>query len=161
MPVGIPNVLEFENDLKPFRYNDMGTFLVYIIKSAFCLTLLYLPYTLLLRGEKHHRLSRMALHVLSVAAFLLPLVQEEWFGGAVRSWQTAMPEGTYAVLVERLEQADVLAMPDTGSSEEAGAMMMNVHYEACWCGRVVGRAVVAVGAHAPVCFPGMFVERRP
>ena len=51
MPVGIPNVLEFENDLKPFRYNDMGTFLVYIIKSAFCLTLLYLPYTLLLRGE--------------------------------------------------------------------------------------------------------------
>ena len=119
MPVGIPNVLEFENDLKPFRYNDMGTFLVYIIKSAFCLTLLYLPYTLLLRGEKHHRLSRMALHVLSVAAFLLPLVQEEWFGGAVRSWQTAMPEGTYAVLVERLEQADVLAMPDTGSSEEA------------------------------------------
>ena len=97
----------------------MGTFLVYIIKSAFCLTLLYLPYTLLLRGEKHHRLSRMALHVLSVAAFLLPLVQEEWFGGAVRSWQTAMPEGTYAVLVERLEQADVLAMPDTGSSEEA------------------------------------------
>ena len=85
MPVGIPNVLEFENDLKPFRYNDMGTFLVYIIKSAFCLTLLYLPYTLLLRGEKHHRLSRMALHVLSVAAFLLPLVQEEWFGGAVRS----------------------------------------------------------------------------
>ncbi len=119
MPVGIPNVLEFENDLKPFRYNDMGTFLVYIIKSAFCLTLLYLPYTLLLRGEKHHRLSRMALHVLSVAAFLLPLVQEEWFGGAVRSWQTAMPEGTYAVLVERLERADVLAMPDTGSSEEA------------------------------------------
>ena len=97
----------------------MGTFLVYIIKSAFCLTLLYLPYTLLLRGEKHHRLSRMALHVLSVAAFLLPLVQEEWFGGTVRSWQTAMPEGTYAVLVERLEQADVLAMPDSGSREEA------------------------------------------
>ena len=120
MPVGIPNVLEFENDLKPFRYNDMGTFLVYIIKSAFCLTLLYLPYTLLLRGEKHHRLSRMALHVLSVAAFLLPLVQEEWFGGAVRSWQTAMPEGTYAVLVERLEQADVLAMPDTGKPYPSG-----------------------------------------
>ena len=97
----------------------MGTFLVYIIKSAFCLTLLYLPYTLLLRGEKHHRMSRMALHVLSVAAFLLPLVQEEWFGGMVRSWQTAMPEGTYAVLVERLEQADVLAMPDSGRREEA------------------------------------------
>ena len=163
MPVGIPNVLEFENDLKPFRYNDMGTFLVYIIKSAFCLTLLYLPYTLLLRGEKHHRLSRMALHVLSVAAFLLPLVQEEWFGGAVRSWQTAMPEGTYAVLVERLEQADVLAMPDTGSSEEAVPIWPMVFGRpvSCWCGCVVGRAVVAVGAHAPVCFPGMFVERRP
>lgn len=97
MPVGIPNVLEFENDLKPFRYNDMGTFLVYIIKSAFCLTLLYLPYTLLLRGEKHHRLSRMALHVLSVAAFLLPLVQE----GVVRGGCPFMADGNARRYIRR------------------------------------------------------------
>ena len=58
----------------------MGTFLVYIIKSAFCLTLLYLPYTLLLRKEKLHRLNRMALFAILVASFLLPLAQEEWFG---------------------------------------------------------------------------------
>ena len=50
----------------------MGTFLVYIIKSAFCLTLLYLPYTLLLRKEKLHRLNRMALFAILVASFLLP-----------------------------------------------------------------------------------------
>ena len=49
----------------------MGTFLVYIIKSALCLTLLYLPYTLLLRKERLHRLNRMALLAILAASFLL------------------------------------------------------------------------------------------
>ena len=48
----------------------MGTFLVYIIKSALCLTLLYLPYTLLLRKERLHRLNRMALLAILAASFL-------------------------------------------------------------------------------------------
>ena len=48
----------------------MGTFLVYIIKSALCLTLLYLPYTLLLRKERLHRLNRMAL--LAILAAFVP-----------------------------------------------------------------------------------------
>ena len=47
----------------------MGTFLVYIIKSALCLTLLYLPYTLLLRKERLHRLNRMALLAILAASF--------------------------------------------------------------------------------------------
>lgn len=51
----------------------MGTFLVYIIKSALCLTLLYLPYTLLLRKERLHRLNRMALLAILAASFLFPL----------------------------------------------------------------------------------------
>ena len=32
----------------------MGLFLVYIIKVSLCMTLLYLPYALLLRYEKWH-----------------------------------------------------------------------------------------------------------
>ena len=55
----------------------MGTFLVYIIKSAFCMVLLYLPYTLLLRKERLHRLNRLALLVILVVSFLLPAVREE------------------------------------------------------------------------------------
>ena len=81
----------------------MGTFLVYIIKSAFCLTLLYLPYTLLLRKEKLHRLNRMALFAILVASFLLPLAQEEWFGQGWHSWQTAVPDGVYASLIGQLD----------------------------------------------------------
>ena len=74
----------------------MGTFLVYIIKSAFCMTLLYLPYTLLLRRERLHRLNRLALLAILVVSFLLPAVREEWFGGAWMSWQSAVPDGAYA-----------------------------------------------------------------
>ena len=80
----------------------MGTFLVYIIKSAFCMTLLYLPYTLLLRREKLHRLNRLALLAILVVSFLLPAVREEWFGGAWMSWQSAVPDGAYASFLGQL-----------------------------------------------------------
>ncbi len=39
----------------------MGLFLVYIIKSAFCLALFYLFYRLLLSRETFHRFNRFAL----------------------------------------------------------------------------------------------------
>ena len=95
----------------------MGTFLVYIIKSALCLTLLYLPYTLLLRKERLHRLNRMALLAILAASFLFPLSQEEWFGGMWHSWQSAAPEGAYAGLIDRLGRTElfmpeVVIMPD-------------------------------------------------
>lgn len=74
----------------------MGTFLVYIIKSALCLTLLYLPYTLLLRKERLHRLNRMALLAIPCGFVPFPAFAEEWFGGMWHSWQSAAPEGAYA-----------------------------------------------------------------
>ena len=39
----------------------MGTFLVYILKSAVCLAMFYLFYRLLLSKETFHRFNRMAL----------------------------------------------------------------------------------------------------
>lgn len=80
----------------------MGTFLVYIIKSAFCMTLLYLPYTLLLRREKLHCLNRLVLLAILVTSFLLPAVREEWFGGVWMSWQSAVPDGAYASFLGQL-----------------------------------------------------------
>ena len=72
----------------------MGTFLVYIIKSALCLTLLYLPYTLLLRKERLHRLNRMALLAILAASFLFPPSQAEWFGirGSLPHRKGRMPD---------------------------------------------------------------------
>ena len=51
----------------------MTTLLVYSLKSAFVLTLLYLPYTLMLRRERFFRLNRMTLLGILVTALLIPL----------------------------------------------------------------------------------------
>ncbi len=53
----------------------MGTFFVYILKSALCLALFYLFYRLLLSRETFHRFNRFALLGLLVLSCLLPLVQ--------------------------------------------------------------------------------------
>ena len=53
----------------------MGTFLVYILKSAVCLAMFYLFYRLLLSKETFHRFNRMALLGVMVLSCLLPLIQ--------------------------------------------------------------------------------------
>ena len=52
----------------------MGVFLVYILKSAFCLALLYSFYRLLMSEETFHRFNRVALLALLVMSFALPLI---------------------------------------------------------------------------------------
>lgn len=52
----------------------MGIFLAYILKSAFCLTLFYPAYRLLLSKETFHRFNRIALLTLLVLSCLLPLL---------------------------------------------------------------------------------------
>ena len=97
----------------------MGAFVVYVIKSALCLALLYLTYALLLRGEKSFRLNRVVLYAVLFASFLLPLVQEEWFGGTCMSLQSAVPEGGYAVFIERMEQSGAMSVPQLTAEEES------------------------------------------
>ena len=53
----------------------MGTFLVYILKSAVCLAMFYLFYRLLLSKETFHRFNRMALLGVMLLSCLLPLVK--------------------------------------------------------------------------------------
>ena len=55
----------------------MTTILVYSLKSAFVLTLLYLPYTLMLRRERFFRLNRLTLLGILVTALLMPLCRFE------------------------------------------------------------------------------------
>lgn len=53
----------------------MGTFLVYILKSAVCLAMFYLFYRLLLSKETSHRFNRIALLGVMLLSCLLPLVK--------------------------------------------------------------------------------------
>ncbi len=54
---------------------DMGTFLVYILKSAACLAVFYLFYKLLMSRDTFHRFNRFALLGLLVLSSVLPLVE--------------------------------------------------------------------------------------
>ena len=72
----------------------MGAFLVYILKSAFCLALFYSFYRLLLGEETFHRFNRVALLALLVVSFVLPLVV---LGGETIELQ--QPSGTTANII--------------------------------------------------------------
>ena len=57
----------------------MGYFIAYIIKSAICLALLYLPFRLWLRKETFFRINRLGLLGMTVLAFLLPIWDFLWW----------------------------------------------------------------------------------
>ena len=57
----------------------MGYCLAYIIKSAVCLALLYLPFRLWVRNETFFRINRLALLGITVLAFLLPILDFPWW----------------------------------------------------------------------------------
>lgn len=73
----------------------MGTFLVYIVKVAVCLTVLYLPYSILLRSEKWHGVNRAVLLAILAFSFVIPLVRVGWFAPSVQTWQIMIPEVIY------------------------------------------------------------------
>jgi len=52
----------------------MMALLIYSIKSALVLTLLYLPYTLMLRQERFFRMNRITLLTILMLALVLPMV---------------------------------------------------------------------------------------
>ena len=53
----------------------MGAFTVYAIKSAICLALLFLPYTLLMRRDTFHAFNRTLLLSIVVLSLVLPLMK--------------------------------------------------------------------------------------
>lgn len=55
-----------------------STFLLYSLKAALVLTLLYVPYTLLLQQEKFFRLNRMVLIGILLLSLILPLCNVSW-----------------------------------------------------------------------------------
>lgn len=57
----------------------MGTICIYAIKSAICLTMLFIPYLLLMRHETYFRLNRILLLAVILLSLLLPLVNISQF----------------------------------------------------------------------------------
>ena len=51
----------------------MGAITIYAIKSAICLALLYLPYTLLMRQDTFHAFNRVLLLSIVVLSLVMPL----------------------------------------------------------------------------------------
>ena len=56
----------------------MAALLLYSLKSALVLMLLYVPYTLLLRRESFFRFNRAMLLVILLLSLLLPLCNVSW-----------------------------------------------------------------------------------
>ena len=90
----------------------MGTILVYVIKSAVCLALLFAGYRLLgMRHETFHRFNRVVLLGICVLSFLLP-----WWSDVWTSPLTGQSSGTgwdawlaYAAAEEDIVQANMSA----------------------------------------------------
>ena len=56
----------------------MGIFLIYILKSAVCLSLFYLFYRLLLSKETFHRFNRIALLGILFLSLLIPFIRGDY-----------------------------------------------------------------------------------
>ena len=88
----------------------MGAFLVYVLKSAFCLAAFYLFYYLLLSRETFHRFNRMALLGLLVVSSVLPLVE-------VSTEHPLEVQHTMLSLEQLLAMADVTEAGETAVAE--------------------------------------------
>ena len=80
----------------------MGTFLVYILKSALCLAAFYLFYRLLLSRDTFHRFNRVALLAVLVLAAVVPLIE-------VSTEQPSSVGQTMLTLEEWLAMAEPMA----------------------------------------------------
>ncbi len=88
----------------------MGLFLVYIIKSAFCLALFYLFYRLLLSRETFHRFNRFALLSILLLSCLIPLCE-------ITLGQPAVMENPLLTMEDLLLMAEPVTVVETAGEE--------------------------------------------
>lgn len=91
----------------------MGQFTLYAIKSAICLTLLYLPYTLLLSRDTFHSLNRMLLLAICLLSLVLPLLNVPLVEAG--AWQT-LTDGASRALIEVEQPVVVVDTAATGTT---------------------------------------------
>ena len=99
----------------------MSALLLYSIKSAIVLTMLYLPYMLMLRRESFFRFNRMVLLGILLLSLVLPLCNVPWMSldrqPVVQAAQLQMLE--LGIPVHVLPEVQVIASPLRGGWEGA------------------------------------------
>ena len=97
----------------------MSAVLLYSIKSAMVLTMLYLPYMLMLRRESFFRFNRMVLLGILLLSLVLPLCNVPWMSldrqPVVQAAQLQMLE--LGIPVHVLPEVQVIASPLSGGRE--------------------------------------------
>lgn len=94
----------------------MTTLFIYSIKAAFVLTLLFLPYSLMLRRESFFRMNRITLLTILMLSLVLPLCN---FPSLAVSEQPAVYE--FQQRVAMLSQTDEISAPASASSAAASS----------------------------------------
>ncbi|MDP4276317.1 MAG: TonB family protein [Bacteroidota bacterium] len=107
----------------------MGTFIVYIIKSAVCLILFYLFYKLLLSKDTFHKFNRFALLSLLLMSFVIPVVKVSLHAYS-RPEQTVESQNQYAMQatpVEIIQTATIETMPESSQSTQTKAPILLIY----------------------------------
>ena len=90
----------------------MGIFLIYILKSAVCLSLFYLFYRLLLSKETFHRFNRIALLGILFLSLLIPFI-EVTIAHQTELSQTVLTVEQLLMMAEAMDPAEVtVAQPE-------------------------------------------------
>ena len=105
----------------------MMALLVYSIKSAIVLILLYLPYTLMLRRESFFRMNRITLLTILILALILPLCH---IPALIAEQQPAVYEVQHRVMMmeQAAEAAAIIQSPDTGSPSISWLKTLSIIY---------------------------------
>lgn len=87
----------------------MGTLFIYAIKSAICLALLYLPYTLLMRKETFHSFNRKALLMVILLSLILPFISIPMWNSAILTALQGQKEAIIEIGIPTLSGASTVS----------------------------------------------------
>ena len=87
----------------------MGTLFIYAIKSAICLALLYLPYTLLMRKETFHSFNRKALLMVILLSLILPFISIPMWNSAILTALQGQKEAIIEIGIPTLTGASTVS----------------------------------------------------
>ncbi|HET9570673.1 MAG TPA: TonB family protein [Bacteroidales bacterium] len=105
----------------------MGTFLIYIIKTAICLIVFYLFYRLLLSKDTFHRHNRIALLCLMILSFVLPFVKIN-FSASSELNQPIVDAENFFLQAETINEVQTIKAETTPNSARIGVLLLLLTY---------------------------------
>lgn len=96
----------------------MGIITIYAIKSALCLTLLYLPYVLLMRRDTFHAFNRVLLLSIVVLSLVMPLFHIPVISNTLPIEEFSVSNGLNQAFGYREEDVPMMKEPNAPSTVE-------------------------------------------